>query len=65
MLDAIGANFGRDNMKLDPEERILLTDKELERIASICANPPEPTDYVRRYINAYRKKNETKTSKGS
>lgn len=48
-------------MKLDPEERILLTTDELERIANICANPPEPTDYVRRYINAYRKKNETKT----
>lgn len=52
-------------MKLDPEERILLTTAELERIANICANPPEPTDYMRRYINAYRKKNETKTSKDS
>lgn len=52
-------------MKLDPEERILLTTAELERISSICANPPEPTDYMRRYINAYRKKNETKTSKDS
>lgn len=52
-------------MKLDPEERILLTEDEVKRIYSICADPPEPTDYLRRYINAYRKKNETKTSKGS
>jgi hypothetical protein len=52
-------------MKLDLEERILLTEEELERIKILCANAPEPTDYVRRYINAYRKKNETKTGKGS
>lgn len=52
-------------MKLDPEERILLTKEETERIEDICKNPPEPTDYVRRYINAYRKKDETKTPKGS
>jgi hypothetical protein len=48
-------------MKLDPEERIFLTEEELKRIHDACANPPEPTDYVRRYINAYRRKNETKT----
>jgi hypothetical protein len=52
-------------MKLDPEETILLTAEELARIDSICANAPEPTDYIRRYINAYRKKNETKTSEDS
>jgi hypothetical protein len=52
-------------MRLDPEERILLTADELERINKLCNDPPAPTDYVRRYINAYRKKNETKTSKGS
>lgn len=52
-------------MKLDTEEIILLTEEQVNRIDSICADPPEPTDYVRRYINAYRKKNETKTSEDS
>jgi len=52
-------------MKLDPEEIILLTEEQVKRIDSICADPSEPTDYVRKYINAYRKKNETKTSEDS
>ena len=52
-------------MKLDPEERILLTANEVARIDAICANATEPTDYMRRYINALRKKNEAKTSKDS
>jgi hypothetical protein len=48
-------------MKLDPEERILLTKEELERIDELCKEAPEPTDYMRRYINGLRKRNETKT----
>ena len=52
-------------MRLDPEEKILLTEEESKRINEACDSPAGPTDYVRRYINAYRKKNETKTSKGS
>lgn len=48
-------------MKLDPEERILLTADELARIDSICANAPKPTDYVRQYINGI-KKNEERNS---
>ena len=48
-------------MKLDPEERILLTEDEIARINNIIANPPELTDYMRRYIQAYRNKDETKT----
>jgi hypothetical protein len=52
-------------MKTDTEETVLLTDEQIKRINELCADPPEPTDYVRRYINEYRKKNETKTSKGS
>ena len=47
-------------MKLDPEERIFLTEEELKRTDNICNINVEPTDYVRRYINAYKKKNKTK-----
>jgi hypothetical protein len=53
-------------MKTDPEEIIPLTEEQAKRIDDICASQGEMTDYVRRYIDAYRKKNdETKTSKGS
>jgi uncharacterized protein (DUF1778 family) len=48
-------------MKLDPEETILLTEDDVKHINNICNKPPETTDYMRRYINALRKKNETKT----
>jgi uncharacterized protein (DUF1778 family) len=52
-------------MKLDPEETVLLSDEQIDRINDICDNPPVMTDYLRQYINAYRKQNETKTPKGS
>jgi hypothetical protein len=75
-------------MKLDPEETILLTQEEYERMLAICAAPPKitpalleaikkskglfkdetkrinelctdplaPTYYVRRYLNACKKR---------
>jgi hypothetical protein len=52
-------------MKTDPEEIIPLTEEQAKRIDDICASQVGMTDYLRRYINAYRKKNETKTPKGS
>ena len=42
-------------------KQIQLTKEQIDRIDEICNDPPEPTDYVRRYIKAYRKKDETKT----
>ena len=42
-------------------KRIQLTKEQIDRIDEICNDPLEPTDYVRRYIKAYRKKDETKT----
>jgi uncharacterized protein (DUF1778 family) len=50
-------------MKLDPEETILLTTDEYERMLEILANPPKSTEYM---LEAARRskerfKNETKT----
>ena len=36
--------------------KLKLTEDELRKIEELSKNPPEPTDYVRRYINAYKKK---------
>ena len=36
--------------------KLKLSKEELKRIDEISANPPEPTDYMRRYIEAYKKK---------
>lgn len=50
-------------MKLDPEETILLTKEQYERMLEICANPPEPSPALIEAAKRYRKrvKNETKT----
>jgi uncharacterized protein (DUF1778 family) len=50
-------------MKLDPEETILLTAEEYERMLEICANPPAPTEHMLEAAKRYRErvKNETKT----
>ena len=52
-----------NNMKLDPEETILLTAEDIERIKEICANPPQPTEYMLAAIKRYKERynNETKT----
>ena len=46
-------------MKLDPEETILLTAEEYERMLEIIANPSEPTEYMleaaRRYKERFKK----------
>lgn len=36
--------------------KLKLSKEELKRIDEISANPPEPTDYMKRYIEAYKKK---------
>lgn len=36
--------------------KLRLSEEELKRITEISENPPEPTDYMRRYIEAYKKK---------
>lgn len=51
-------------MRLDPEERILLTADELERINKICNDPPTITEHMRQHINGI-KKDETKNQQGS
>lgn len=50
-------------MKLDPEETILLTKAEYERMLEIIANPPKPTEYMLEAARRYKErfKNETKT----
>ena len=50
-------------MKLDPEETILLTAEDIERIKEICANLPQPTEYMLAAIKRYKERynNETKT----
>lgn len=37
-------------MKLDPEEKILLNDDQLEKIDEICQNPPELTEHLKKFI---------------
>jgi len=49
-------------MKLDPEERILLTAEDIERIQEICDNPPTLTEHMLAAIKRYKERtNETKT----
>jgi len=36
--------------------KLSLSKEEIENIEEIVKNPPPVTDYVRRYIEAYRKK---------
>jgi len=50
-------------MRLDPEETILLTTEQYERILEIIANPPKPTEHMLEAARRYRErfKNETKT----
>ena len=36
--------------------KLKLSAEELRKIEELSKNPPEPTDYMRRYINAYKKK---------
>lgn len=42
-------------MKLDPEERILLTEDDIRRIEEICNEPvPEFSEYMKDAIKRYR-----------
>jgi hypothetical protein len=43
-------------------DRVLLTQKELERIDQICNEAPRLTDYMKQYINRMRKDYETETT---
>lgn len=56
-------------MKLDPEETILLTREEYERIKEICANPAPPTKYMlaaaKRYKERYKNETKTQGAKGT
>ena len=51
-------------MKLDPEETILLTKEQYERMLEICANPPKPTEHMLEAVKRYRErfKDDTGTS---
>ena len=46
-------------------DRVLLTQKELERIDQLCNEVPRLTDYMKQYINRLRKDDETKTERTS
>lgn len=50
-------------MKLDPEERILLTEEDFKRIQEACENPGEPKPALVAAIKRYRERftDETKT----
>ena len=50
-------------MKLDPEETILLTKEQYERMLEIIANPRKPTEYMLEAARRYKERNndETKT----
>lgn len=50
-------------MKLDPEETILLTREEYERMLEICRNPPEPTEYMLEAARQYRERLENDTTR--
>lgn len=44
-------------MKLDPEERILLTEDDIRRINEICKQPvPEFSEYMKDAIKRYRER---------
>jgi hypothetical protein len=51
------------NLKLDPEETIVLTEDEYNRLLEILANPPKPTEYMLEAARRYKErfKDETKT----
>ena len=36
--------------------KLKLSAEEIRKIEELSKNPLEPTDYMRRYINAYKKK---------
>lgn len=36
--------------------KLKLSEEEIRKIEELSKNPPEPTDYMRRYIEAYKKK---------
>lgn len=44
------------NQQVAYDDLIELSDEDTQRINEICKDEPEPTDYVRRYINAYKNK---------
>jgi uncharacterized protein (DUF1778 family) len=50
-------------MKLDPEETILLTEEQYERMLELIRNPPEPSPALIEAAKRYKEriKNETKT----
>ena len=54
-------------MKLDPEETILLTQEEYERMLAICNAPPKIAPALVEAIKKHKEifNDETKTSKGS
>lgn len=43
-------------------DRVLLTQKELERIDQLCNEEPRLTDHMKQYIHRLRKKDETETT---
>ena len=43
-------------MRLDPEEKILLTEAEYERMLEILANPPKPTEYMLEAVKRYKER---------
>lgn len=46
-------------MKLDPEERILLTEDDIRRMDEICKQPvPEFSEYMKDAIKRYRERTE-------
>jgi uncharacterized protein (DUF1778 family) len=50
-------------MKLDPEETILVTKEDYDRLVEACKTPPDPTDYFIELAKRYKErvKDETKT----
>jgi hypothetical protein len=43
-------------------DRVLLTQKELERIDQLCNEEPKLTNHMKQYINRLGKKDETETT---
>lgn len=43
-------------MKLDPEETVLLTAEDIERINAICADPPPLTEHMLAAIKRYKER---------
>jgi hypothetical protein len=44
------------NQQAAYDDLIELSNEDAQKINEICKDEPEPTDYVRRYINAYKNK---------